>query len=122
MELVELIQPEFLLCELPIKDGSSNDDRIWVYHRLSLSLIEFVCLDEILMSNFKGLSRNFNYIEHEKAKPEVWKGIFVQNNTSFVDLEAIEVMDKAWRFLEDYLKWEYAQIDLEGDTDNFKLN
>lgn len=109
MSLIEYTQPEFLLCELPIKDGSFNDDRLWIYHRLSLSLIEFVCLNDIQNENFEGLNKDFIYFGNDEVDPEAWKGVFVQNNTELFELDAIEVMDKAWKFLEDYLKWEDSQ-------------
>ncbi|MBF03240.1 MAG: hypothetical protein CMP76_08085 [Flavobacterium sp.] len=43
---IEFFQPEFFLCEIPIKNNTFHDHRLWVYHRLSLSLIEFVNVDE----------------------------------------------------------------------------
>jgi hypothetical protein len=32
------------MCEIPIKDGSQHDDRIWI--TASLSLIEFIYVDD----------------------------------------------------------------------------
>ena len=38
MKKFDFIKPEFLMCEIPIKDGSQHDDRLWIYHLKSLSL------------------------------------------------------------------------------------
>jgi len=54
-------QPKFLLCEIPIKNGSQNDNRLWVYHRLSLSLIEFVNVDDYKDFQFKGTQERFEF-------------------------------------------------------------
>lgn len=102
-------QPEFLLCELPIKDGSFNDNRIWIYHRLSLSLIEFICLNDIKDFDFQGIQKDFIYMGNGEIDPEAWKGVFVQNNCEGTDNNEMDVLDRAWIFLESYLKWEDEQ-------------
>lgn len=93
-------QPEFFFCEIPIKDGSQNDDRIWIYHRLSLSLIEFVNVDNFVDFQFQGIQDRFEYLD------ENWFGVFVQNNCEATDHKPYEVLKKAWRFLENYFIWE----------------
>jgi len=107
MEKFEYTQPEFLFCEIPIKDKSINDDRIWIYHRLSLSLIEFICVDDFNDFQFKGKQDRFEYLD------ENWFGVFVQNNCEVTENSDKEVMKKAWRFLENYLIWEDSNISLE---------
>lgn len=109
MSLAEFTQPEFFLAEIPIKDGSFNDDRIWVYHRLSLSLIEFVCLNNIENEDFQGYNKDFIYMGNEDVDPEAWKGIFVQDNTAAVDQDRDDVINRAWEYLSNYLKWEDGQ-------------
>lgn len=32
MEKFKFTKPEFLMCEISIKDDSQHDDRIWIYH------------------------------------------------------------------------------------------
>jgi pyocin large subunit-like protein len=107
MKKFEHIQPDFLFCELPIKDGTQNDERIWIYHRLSSSLIEFVNIDEFPDFQFKGKQDRFEYEE------ENWFGVFVQNNCEYTDQNENEVLKKAWKFLENYLIWEDNNIDNE---------
>ncbi len=108
MSLVEYTQPEFLLCEIPIKDGSFNDERIWIYHRPSLSLIEFICLDRIENEDFQGLSKDYIYFGTDHIDPEAWKGVYVQNNAHIIELDSVDLLDQAWKFLNDYLTWDDA--------------
>lgn len=96
-------QPEFFFCEIPIKDGTQNDDRIWVYHRLSLSLIEFINVDHFSDFQFKGIQDRFEYLD------ENWFGVFVQNNCEVTDFNPNQVLKKAWRYLENYFMWEDTQ-------------
>lgn len=107
MEKFEYTQPEFLFCEIPIKDGSQHDQRIWIYHRLSLSLIEFVNVDNFKDFQFDGKQERFEYLD------ENWFGIYVQNNCEATDNNEKEVMKKAWRYLENYLIWEDSNIDAQ---------
>lgn len=103
MEKFNNEQPEFLFCEIVIKDDSKNDDRIWIYHRLSLSLIEFVYVDDLEDFQFKGKQERFEYLD------ENWFGVFVQNNCETTDNNESEVLKKAWRYLENYFIWEDSQ-------------
>lgn len=100
MEKFNNEQPEFLFCEIVIKDDSKNDDRIWIYHRLSLSLIEFVYVDDLEDFQFKGKQERFEYLD------ENWFGVFVQNNCETTNNNESEVLKKAWRYLENYFIWE----------------
>jgi hypothetical protein len=54
MGKLEFEKPEFLFCEIPIKDGSDDDDRLWIYHLDSLSLIEFINVDDFTDFQFTG--------------------------------------------------------------------
>lgn len=107
MEKFEFTQPEFLFCELPIKNGTQNDDRTWIYHRASLSLIEFVNVDAFKDFQFQGKQNRFEY------QDENWFGVFVQNNCEATDNNENEVLKKAWKFLENYFIWEDHNIDNE---------
>ncbi|GHE34987.1 hypothetical protein [Sphingobacterium griseoflavum] len=106
MEKFNYTQPEYLFCDIAVKDGSYNDNRMWVYHRPSLSLIEFVCLNDVDSLEFTGYSKDYVYLDDE---PEAWKGVFVQNNCEVTSNDPIVVIDRAWAYLENYLKWEDSQ-------------
>ena len=96
-------KPEFLMCEIPIKDGSQHDDRIWIYHTASLSLIEFIYVDDFADFSFIGKQDRFEY------QDENWFGVFVQNNCETTEQNADEVLKKAWKYLEEYFIWEDQQ-------------
>lgn len=103
MKKFEFTKPEFLLCEIPVKDGSQHDDRIWIYHLESLSLIEFIYVDDFKDFDFVGKQDRFEYGE------ENWFGVYVQNNCGITDHNANQVLKKAWEYLEDYFNWEEEQ-------------
>jgi hypothetical protein len=105
MELFDFKKPEFLFCEIPMKDGSQNDDRIWIYHLDSLSLIEFINVDDFEDFEFVGKQDRFEYME------ENWFGVFVQNNCGVTEQDADQVLKKAWKYLEEYFDWEEEQED-----------
>ena len=100
MKKFEHTQPDFLFCEIVIKDNSRNDDRIWIYHRLSLSLIEFVNVDNFKDFQFTGTQERFEYLE------ENWFGVFVQNNCEATDNDQYKVLKAAWEYLKAYFIWE----------------
>ena len=102
----EYTQPEYLLCEVPIKDGGINDERIWIYHLPTLSLIEFICLNELDDFSFQGVQKDFIYQGNDTIDPEAWKGVFVQNNCEVAGKSEDTVIVGAWEYLESYLKWE----------------
>jgi hypothetical protein len=105
MGKLEFEKPEFLFCEIPIKDGSDEDDRLWIYHLESLSLIEFINVDDFTDFQFTGKQDRFEYLD------ENWFGVFVQNNCEFKEQNADQVLKKAWKFLEEYFDWEEEQED-----------
>lgn len=96
MKKFEYVQPEFLMCCIAVEDGTQNDDRVWIYHRLSLSLIEFICVDDFKDFQFSEKQDRFEYQE------ENWFGVFVQNNCEATDNNADVVMKAAWNYLRDY--------------------
>ena len=75
---------------------SQNDNRIWIYHLDSLSLIEFINVDDLTDFQFIGKQNRFKYLD------ENWFGVFVQNNCEFKEQEAGLVLKKAWKYLEEY--------------------
>jgi hypothetical protein len=101
----EFTKPEFLFCEIPIKDGSDHDDRIWIYHLDSLSLIEFINVDDFKDFQSVGKQDRFEYLD------ENWFGVFVQNNCEATEQNPDQVLKKAWKFLEEYFDWEEEQED-----------
>lgn len=108
----EFVQPDFFLCEIPIKDGSFNDHRLWVYHRPSLSLIEFIEVSKFKNFEFEGKQELFLYQDEE------WFGVFVQNNCNALDQNPDDVLKNAWVFLSQYLAWEDRNIDETEKTSN----
>jgi hypothetical protein len=103
MKKFEFTKPEFLFCEIPIKDDSQHDDRIWIYHLNSLSLIEFINVDDFKDFQFTGKQDRFEYMG------ENWFGVFVQNNCEVSEQDADQVLKKAWKYLEEYFDWEEEQ-------------
>ena len=108
MKKFDFEQPEFFFCEVPVKDGTQNDDRIWIYHRLSLSLIEFVNVDEFTDFQFSGKQSRFEY-ENGDGLVENWFGVFVQNNCEVTDNNDDDVIKRCWRYLESYFMWTDTQ-------------
>lgn len=102
----EFTKPEFLFCEIPIKDDSDHDDRIWIYHLDSLSLIEFINVDEFKDFQFIGKQDRFEYLN------ENWFGVYIQNNCEATDQNADQVLKNAWKYLEKYFDWEEEQEEL----------
>lgn len=107
MEYFEFTQPEFLFCHIPIKDDSYNDHRIWVYHRLSLSLIEFVPISRHIISH---LNEGTDFIRSLGNFSDMWRGIYVQNNCEATDNDPVNVMQRAWEYLHEYFVWEYERL------------
>jgi hypothetical protein len=105
MNKLEFEKPEFLFCEIPIKDGSDEDDRLWIYHLDSLSLIEFINVDDFTEFQFIGKQDRFEYLD------ENWFGVYVQNNCESTNQNADQVLKKAWKYLEEYFDWEEEQED-----------
>ena len=103
MKKFDFIKPEFLMCEIPIKDGSQHDDRLWIYHLKSLSLIEFIYVDDLADFQFTGKQDRFEYLD------ENWFGVFVQNNCEVTEQDADQVLKNAWHYLENYFDWEEEQ-------------
>lgn len=104
MEKINYLNPEFLLCEIPIKDNSFNDKRVWVYSLKSLSLIEFINVDLLQDFEFKGKQERFEYIS-TNGTIENWFGVFTQNNCELTENNSNKILKKAWDFFEKYLKW-----------------
>lgn len=104
MKKFEFLQPEFLFCEIPIKDNTVNDNRIWIYHRLSLSLIEFIEVSNYNDFQFNEIQDRFEYLN------ENWFGVFVQNNCEITEINASYVLKNAWEYLKDYFIWEDKNI------------
>lgn len=106
----DYITPEFLFCELPVKNGSFNDERIWIYHTKSLSLIEFINVDNFDDFQFKGLQDRFEYESIIDDEIENFFGVFVQNNCEYTNHKPSDVLKNAWLFYQTYLRWEDQNI------------
>lgn len=99
---VDLITPEFLLCETPVKTDSFHDHRVWIYATQALSLIEFVSVDE--MEDFK-LNKDFTYFNYKNSEGirESYLGVFTQNNCERTENDEKKVLDAAWKVFTQYL-------------------
>lgn len=107
--------PEFLLAEIPIKDKSIHDDRLWIYVSKWLSLIEAYCEGFVEIAFPMDLiQKKYKYI-NSHGITETWVLVFVQNNIGFIDeqKEPIELLDEAFHFLETYMTWEDINLDFE---------
>lgn len=98
MFLQDFHQPEFFLAEIPVKDGSINDKRQWIYSRLSLSLIEFVKVDNVVTYHFKNKQKKFSFQNSH------YVGVFAQNNCEATENDEDEILNKSWEFYKQYLK------------------
>lgn len=104
MKIKDFTKPKFLLCELPIKNGSSDDQRIWIYCVENLSLIEAINLEDVEHLALEVEYKIFNY------KKERWALAFVQNNAEITGSNSDDVLNEAWQFLSDYFIWEDNNI------------
>ncbi|MCP9763911.1 hypothetical protein [Lacihabitans soyangensis] len=117
MSAEELFVPEFLLAEIPIKDKSVQDDRLWIYSSKYVSLIEAYCEGFVVfVFPLNMIQKKFEYVNSDGVT-ETWNLVFVQNNVGFVDSEKnpVEVLDDAFHFLETYLTWEDINLDFGSE-------
>ncbi len=105
-------QPDFLLAEIPVKDGSQHDDRIWVYCNKTFSLIEFILEDDFPDAEFVGTHAVFTYTDLDEYE-EKWTGVYIQNNCALVGVDQKDNLQAAWNFLENYFNWEEQEDDLD---------
>ncbi len=116
MQLIEFDTPEYLFCEIPIKDKSINDERVWIYCPKALSLIEFVnqtVLDERTeeyLFDFDKIAGRFHYLDDFEA-------FWVQNNCEATDNDKEEILQGAWKFYLNYMKWEEGNLDEKIKSD-----
>ena len=113
MKREELLMPEFLLADQPIKDDTLNAQRMYIYCTQYLTLIEVWSLDfgPAIFHDYQ-TTKDFTYQDEDYIL------CIVQNNVSAFasEVEALrgvdheqELLDKAWAFFEDYLIWEDEQ-------------
>lgn len=108
---VKLKIPDFLYCEIPIKDGSIQDQRAWIYCPQALSLIEVIPEDELTVAiNRELIQKKFTY-ENTDCYPEEFLLVIVQNNCEISDIDPQELLANAWDYYQNYLIWEDSQID-----------
>lgn len=103
---IDLITPEYLLCETPVKEETPHDHRVWIYATKAFSLIEFINVDE--MEDFK-LNNDFtifNYKNREGSK-ESYLAVFTQNNCDVTENNEQKVLAEAWNIFTEYLDQYY---------------
>ncbi len=111
MRAVELFIPEFVLVEIPVKDGSMHDERMWIYCPQALSMIEVISefeIDAVLHSSL--IQKRFKFTNSQGEEESFTLGI-VQNNCGLAEVDPHDLLDRAWHFFNDYLVWEDSNID-----------
>lgn len=107
----EFLLPPFLLSEIPIKDGSHNDDRVWVTCIDANSIVEFICLDEVESFSSNQLQKEFDY------EGEEWLGFFAVNNCEQdPSINPETLIKEAWNFFKEYMIWEDENLDLQEQS------
>ena len=97
--------PRFLFCEQPIKTGTFQDQRMWIYCPPALSLIEAIPEDEITVAiNRDLIQKRYRYND------ESYLLVFTQNNADYAEINPADLMDEAWQWLCKYFAWEDQQI------------
>lgn len=116
---MEIKAPDFLLCENPIKDGSSEGLRTFIYVPSKMSLIEIFSLDFTRPIFNEGIfSKEYTYTNTDNIV-EKYILAFVQNNCTITESDELAVLNQAWYFYEYYLQWEDGNIDeIDRATDN----
>jgi len=110
MKATELSLPEFLLAEFPVKTGQPDDERHFIVHR-GITLIEVLPLaimTELLNDNV--VKKQYTYTNPE-GLTEKFILTYHTNNGHFHGFDQFELLDKAWKFYENYLRWEDENID-----------
>lgn len=116
----ELKNPDYLFCELPIKDGSINDYRQFIYCPKYLSLIEIFSEEDIIV-----VFDNEQFQKKYFYQDETFLLVFAQNNIKMVNESTneieilkgnvsikteLEILDEAWEFYISYIQWEDSHI------------
>jgi hypothetical protein len=110
MRAGELKLPEFIFCEVPIKDGGINDDRQWLYCPKALSLVEIVVEDEMVVALNRDLfQQKFKHINPEGVI-ETFTLAVVQNNLEMTEIDPVFFLAKAWEYYSKYLEWEDSNL------------
>ena len=101
--------PEFLLAEFPIKTGNSfNDERHFIVHK-GITLIEVIPIDL-----YKEIHLNDGIISKRyKYNNENFILAYHTNNAHLYDYNQYELLDLAWEWYRQYLKWEDDNIDMQ---------
>jgi hypothetical protein len=111
MSVEKLVIPDFLLCEVPIKGGDNLDKRMWIYSRMTLSLIEIIPEDYLPAATNRNLIQKRFLYKNSGGLTESFLLVLVQNNCGLVDFEPLHLLVNAWQWFENYLKWEDGNID-----------
>jgi hypothetical protein len=111
METNELMIPEFILADIPVKDGSSQDGRIFVYCTKAMSLVEAIAEFDSDVRFSPDIVQN-RYLFANIDGVEVWFSVgIVQNNCDLAKMDPYQVLDASWDYFCNYLKWQDSNID-----------
>lgn len=127
MSIAEFQQPRFIIFEKGMVDYhnedkfhysrsnsfsfDANEDRTWVYHPASESLIEFVYMNELGPRYFAAKNKIF-YNEED-----TYTGYFVKNNARRLGFDEDLVLVSAWEFLLGKYQWDAEFMNKFGDKD-----
>lgn len=102
--------PRFLFCDEPVKDETNElPFRNWIYAPFCQSLIEIIPLDYIeIEMDTNAFTKTFQYVD-ENGMEEEFLFVFVQDNTSEFESNSETVLNEAWKWYTNYLKWDDAQ-------------
>lgn len=111
--------PDYLLCENPIKDGSFEGLRSFIYVPSKLSLIEIFSIDDgrpILQSD--AIFKEYTYVNSTR-RSENHILVFVQNNCHYMEANPYNLLEDVWLWYVKYLEWEDKNI---NDTNRARDN
>lgn len=116
----KITNPEYLFCELPIKDRSFNAQRQFIYCTKYLSLIEIFAENDMTVAFDRSqVQKQFLYGD------EGFLLVFTQNNVEMVNAHTneiemlygnillkseLDILNEAWEFYRSYLLWEDSQL------------
>ena len=127
MKVAEFQQPRFIVIETGLVDyhyeneyhySKSNsfsfdagEERIWVYHLESESLIEFVYMNERSPLYFATRNKTFS------SEEDIYTGYFVKNSARRLGFDEDLILESAWAFLLGKRKWAEEFKETFGNRD-----
>lgn len=119
MKYEELFIPDLFLCEQPVKESEDHSQRLWIYSRTRLSLVEVIAEDLItVVINRDLIQKKFKYT-NAKGSVELFLLVMVQNNCQNLDQDPQKLLNECWLYFLKYLHWEDQNL---NQSESSKLN